>query len=119
MPNVHNTLADLKAAVTLARAASRAEARENCGRGFFRSRGAEFVAVDAQGNKLNESAAYEWDGTARDLIASIARLIELLPACARIDLEGGWDFAPTMADMRDGGHDPLVSEWALKVWTAA
>lgn len=117
MPNKHATLAALKAEVTAARTIARREARKDCGPGFLRSRGAEFVFADAQGNKLSEGGGWEWDGTRKGLAQAMASMGRY-PATYSLSLEGGWDWAATMADMKDGAHDPFVSEWVVTVWTA-
>lgn len=109
--------AEVLAAVRDARDAALDSARKDCGpRGVFKSRGMEFVWVDAKGKRLDESGAWMWDGSAKDLKASVASISERFPEVAGIFLEGGFDWAESVRAMADCDYDPWVSDWSVEIW---
>lgn len=112
--NAFGSFGALQQAVRDARDAAKREARKSCGRGFFQSRGAEFSVAGPVG-KLNEGGVWCWDGTKRGLESDIANLRAKYSEATAIYLEGGFNFAE---NLRDDCWDPLVSEWALMVWSA-
>lgn len=117
MSFTYPTLAGLKWAVTMERDKAQREARRNCGKGFLQSRGVEIVYANGKGEKLNDGGTDYWGGKADDLRNALDDGVRRYGATLHaIYFEGGWNWAASMNDLRDGNYDPLVSEWALKVW---
>lgn len=116
---VFGSLKELNEAVREAREAARVEAWRGCGRrGFLQSRGAEWVVSDSRGDKLNEGGVHIWDGSKKGMESDLSSLLKRYPGAAEAWLEGGFNWAASLGEMSDGSYDPLVSEWAVKVWVA-
>ncbi len=117
LSSIFPNLAALTQAVRTARNAALEEARETVGgKGFFRSSGAEFCAVDAGGDKVSEGGVHPWDGTRRSFERDIKRLLEIHPQAREISLEGVYSWAERLSDFENGDHDPCLSDWAVVVW---
>jgi len=112
--------AALSAAIRVARDEARKEAQQSCGRkGVLRSRGVEFTAADAKGDKLSEGGVWLWDGSAKELDSLIKSLAAKFPEAKVFYAEGGFDWAESVRALVDSDYDPWVSEWAVEIWRAA
>jgi hypothetical protein len=92
------------------------DAKHNCGRGCFRSRGRWLKAVNHRGDTVRgECDTWAWDGKAADL-ADVQRIFEGDTSIQAIYIEGGVDYAESVRDFSDGAYDPLVEEWEFKIF---
>jgi hypothetical protein len=109
---------ELREAVSEARSIAKVEAERSCGRGFLSSRGAWFIATRDNGAESNATdGTIEFKGTQKQLDDEIARLRLDCPDINDIYIEGGFNFAETMADLRDHVYEPWVSEWSVLAWS--
>jgi hypothetical protein len=113
------TFSEIKEAVRAAREAALVEARENCGRGTFVSRGASFSGLSAKGDVvLGEAESAPWSGTGKSLLDEIhaARFDLKRTGVSELYLQGGFNFAENPRALADGSYDPWVAEWSVCIW---
>ncbi len=117
-PCAFESITDLKDAVREARSAAEREARKHCGKGWLMSRGAWVIGLAYnEGDPVWSDGMIEFAGTYKQMDELLHDAVTSMPQridCIRI--EGGYNFAETMADVAAGTYDPWVSEWSVVVW---
>lgn len=85
---------------------------------FVRSRGTFIATIDDAGQcaPYEEACAYDWNGTKREIVETVAKVLDGYPNVKEVYIAGGFDIAETI-DFDD--YEPQVSNWSVTVWTAA
>jgi enhancing lycopene biosynthesis protein 2 len=119
MPKLFTTFNALTEAVREARDNAHTEARRDCGKGFFKSRGAWFVTLNAkEGLTMPANENFPCKRiTAKELAALITKVQANYPKVDSIDVCGGFDYAENLSEFNSQNYDPWVSEWSVTVWT--
>lgn len=113
--SVYSSLADVKNACSGGYQDALHEAKRDCGRGSFYSRGRWFRALRDGELVAGEADSWAWDGTLKGLIKAIDEACFGEGADCLV-IEGGIDYAVNPRDYADGAYDPWVGEWAVTVW---
>ena len=111
----YGKLSDIKAACSSGYQQALRQAKRECGKGSFYSRGKWFRALQNGDAVAGGGDCWPWDGTLKGLLEAIdeARLQHYADALV---IEGGIDYALNPMDYKDGAYDPWVGEWEVPVW---
>lgn len=88
------------------------EAKRNCGKGCYQSRGAWIIVVDKMKPEPICSAG-EWEF--KPTKAVTLKLQEYLSAGHEVYVEGGFNYGESVRDFEYGTYEPYVSEWSVRV----
>lgn len=111
------SMAALQEAIRAARSEAEREARESCGRGgFLQSRGSYLRGTNSTGGEPLWAADTYPLGTWKELQVSLADVAANRPEIDAVIVQGGFNWAATMQNLRDGAYDVLVSEWEVRIW---
>ena len=117
MNNVQTNAENLRQAVTDARNQAEREALIlSKGRGFLQSRGAWVIVSTYRGEPEVTDGTIPFKGTQKQIDELMIKYGN--DANVRgIYIDGGWDWATSLRDMRECGADePWISEWSVPVW---
>lgn len=107
--------ADVKAACSDAYQDALREARRDCGRGSYHSRGRHLRATRDGELVYGEAESCPWDGTLKSLVAAINEA-RFGHGADLVSIEGGIDYAVNPRQYADMSYDPWVGEWEVVVW---
>jgi hypothetical protein len=82
--------------------------------GIFRSRG-QWVRVIANGDSIVDSGDVEWRGTQKQLDV-IMQVYGQMAGLEGIYIEGGVNWASSLADFELGEYEPWVTEWSVTIY---
>jgi hypothetical protein len=113
--SLYTNLTDVKNACSGGYQDALHEAKRECGRGTYVSRGRHFKALRNDELVAGEAECWPWDGTLKGLLEAIneARFHYQADVLA---IEGGINYALNPRDYADCAYDPWVGEWAVTVW---
>jgi hypothetical protein len=105
------SIKEIKSAVSDAYQQALHDAKKDCGRGFYRSRG-RYVYVMKDGETVRgfEGDQVEWNGT----IGQLNKLATEYPDHF-IGIFGGIDHGEALAAFDEGWYEPWVGEWYVTV----
>lgn len=113
--SLFNSLADVNAVCSGSYQDALREARRDCGRGTYVSRGKSLIALRDSDVVAGEAESWLWDGTLKGLLAAIdeARFGDKADTLV---VQGGINYAASPRDYADCAYDPWVGEWSVTVW---
>jgi hypothetical protein len=112
-------ISEIKDSVREARFASIQEAKRECGRGVFQSRGTYLTTADLQGGQCDPRPAAEcctWNGTYKEIEKLVNLCLAEYPKVTQIEICGGYDHAESLRDYHDDNYYPWASSWSVVVW---
>lgn len=113
--SLFDSLADLAGVVSASYQDALREARHDCGRGTYVSRGKSFIALRDDNVVAGETESWPWDGTLKSLLAAIDEA-RFGHEADTLVVYGGINYAASPRDYAECAYDPWVGEWSVTVW---